>query len=309
MGAPELHIVDAGGAHEHVTIEFMRSQGCFEQMGVSVRRTLVANGTEAAQILLERRADAAIQVGCGPALAAIAAGAPLKLIASANLLSVHAIYSKQPAIRAIEDLAGRTVGVGAIGALTHQLAYAAMLKRGIDPRSVRFVSIGNSATIFAALLSGDIDAGFGETDVFEHQERYGVHALDGGVLWRELPEFPNQASFARCDVVTEKRDALVRVLAAHAMLYRALQRPGTWDAFANAWTMGLPHAPLEEGRTQWEFYQRYRPFAEDLQLPEDGIRFLQQLNIAMGRQSTTLLFDAVADMTLADEAIKMIDHR
>jgi ABC-type nitrate/sulfonate/bicarbonate transport system substrate-binding protein len=304
----DLRIVDAGGAHEHVTIELMRTQRCFERAGVNVDRTLVTNGAEAVALLLEGKADAAIQVGCGPALAAIADGAPLRLIAGANLLTVHAIYSKNAGIRRLEDLPGRTMGVGALGALTHQLIYAALLRRQIDPASVNFVPIGNSAKIFQALLAGQVDAGFGETDVFEHQARYGVHALEGGVLWRELREFPNQTSFATLHAIETKRDALVRTLAAHALLYRALQNPTGWDVFAAAWRAGLPQSTLDEGRSQWRFYQEQRPFAEDLQLPEERIVFLQQLNITMGRQSAALPFNAIADMSLARDALKLLDQ-
>ncbi|MBN8607411.1 MAG: ABC transporter substrate-binding protein [Caulobacterales bacterium] len=303
-----IRIIDAGGAHEHVTIAFMRAARCFEQVDVRVERTLVTNGAEAVTRLLANQADAAIQVGCGPALAAIADGAPLRLIAGANLLTVHAIYSKDGAIRAIEDLRGRAVGVGALGALTHQLAYAALLKRGVDPSAVRFMPIGNSAKIFQALLAGEIDAGFGETDVFEHQAQYGVHALEGGVLWRELPEFLNQASFARLDVIENKRDALVRTLAAHALLYRRLQARESWAAFADAWRIGLPQAPLEEGQSQWRFYQQSRPFAEDLRLPEERVTFLQALNVKMGRQQGVLPFATVSDVTLAQDALRLIEH-
>lgn len=302
----DLRIVDAGGAHEQVTVELMRRERCFERMGVQVRRTFVTNGAEAVAALMDGSADAAIQVGFGPALAAIADGAPLRVIAGANLLTVHAIYSRQPDIRRLEDLAGRTIGVGALGALTHQLAFAALRKRGVDPAAVRFVSIGNSAAIFQALLAGDVDAGFGETDVFEHQARYGVHALDGGVLWRDLPEFPNQASFATENAIHEKREALVRTLAAHALLYRCLQSSDSWETFAAAWAVGLPHSSVEEGASQWRFYTHNRPFAEDLLLPEARVAFLQELNVAMGRQRRVLPFDAIADMSLARDALRLI---
>lgn len=303
---PTCRIVDAGGAHEQATVELMRSQRLLERAGVRVERTFVTNGAEAVDLLLKGQADAAMQIGCGPALAAIAADAPLRLIAGANLLTVHAIYSKNPAIRRLEDLPAKTFGVGAPGALTHQLAFAALRKRGVDPGSVRFVPIGDSARIFKALLAGEIDAGFGETDVYEHQSRYGVHALEGGVLWRELPEFPNQASFATRTALHENRDAIVRVLAAHALLYRCLQSPDSGDAFAAAWRVGLPDSAPEEGQSQWRFYQRARPFAEDLQLPEARVMFLQELNVAMGRQKHLRPFKHVADMSLARDALHLI---
>lgn len=302
-----IHIIDVGGGHELATVELMHRERYCEQMGVSVRRTWVANGGDAVRLLLDGQADVAIQTGFGPALAAIAKGAPLKVIAGANLLTVHAIYSKRPDIRRLADLPGRTVGVGALGALTHQLVVAALLKHGVDPAGVRFVSIGNSAIIFEALLAGEVEAGFGETDVFDNQAHYGVHVLEDAVLWRELPGFPNQASFAPQTVIASKREALVRVLAAHALLYRRLHDPAGADAYASAWAAGLPHATASEGVSQWRFYQDYHPFAADLMLPAAQVAYLQELNMTMDLQAQALAFEAVADLSLAREAIQRLD--
>lgn len=302
-----VHIVDAGGPHEKVTVELMRRRRFFERMGIEAKKTYVTNGAEAADLLRLGRADVAMQVGFGPALVEIEKGAPLRVVAGSNLLTVHAIYSTRPDIRRLQDLPGRTVGVGKLGALTHQLIYAALLKHGVDPATVRFVSIGNSATIFRALLAGEVDAGFGETDVFESQDHYGVHALENGVLWRELPEFPNQASFATVTALQEKRNALVRTLAAHALLYRFLHSPNSRQAYSESWAAALPESPQHDCNAQWSFYQRYRPFAEDLQLSETQLAYMQSLNVTMKLQRGVLPFDAVTDLSLARDALRLID--
>lgn len=306
MALPEIHIVDAGGPHELVTVELMKRLGYLERMGVRATKTYVTNGAEAVERLLGGQGDVAMQVGFGPALSAIVDGKPLRVIAGSNLLTVHALYSKNPDIRRLKDLENRTVGVGRLGALTHQLVYAALLKQGVDPAKVRFVSIGNSATIFKSLMAGVVEAGFGETDVFEHQDQYGVHALEDGVLWKELPEFPNQASFATETAIRDKRDALVRTLAAHALLYRFLHDPNSWEAYASAWQFALPHSPVEEGRVQWQFYQQYRPFAADLLLPQAQLNYMQELNVTMKLQPQVLPFEAVTDMSLAHEAMRLL---
>jgi ABC-type nitrate/sulfonate/bicarbonate transport system substrate-binding protein len=303
----EVHIIDAGGPHELATVELLHRQGYLEQMGIRPRRTYVKNGSEATELLLAGCGDIAMQTGFGPALVVIESGAPLRVVAASNLLTVHAVYSTHADIRCLKDLQHRTVGVGALGALTHQLIYAALRKHGVDPDTVHFVSIGNSATIFEALLAGEVDAGFGETDVFEHQAQYGVHALEDAVLWRELPEFPNQASFASTSAIAQKRDALVRTLAAHAMLYRCLHRADSWDAYAAARKVALPDADPAESRAQWSFYQTYHPFAENLLLPEAQLRYLQELNVIMKLQRRVLPFDMVADMSLARDALRLLE--
>lgn len=302
----EIRIVDAGGPHERVTVELMKRQGFYERFDIQPCKTYVTNGAEAVERLVGGQSDVAMQVGFGPAVAAIADSAPLRVIAASNLLTVHALYSRHPDIRRLKDLHGRTVGVGKLGALTHQLIHAALLKNGIDPATVQFVSIGNSATIFKALQAGEVDAGFGETDVYEHQARYGVHALEDGVLWRELPEFPNQASFATEAAIRDKRDVLVRTLAAHAVLYRFLHSRDSWDDYAAAWATALPESDLAEGRVQWQFYQDYHPFAEDLLLTEAQLDYMQELNVAMHLQQRVLPPAAVVDLSLARDALDLI---
>ncbi len=303
----DIRIVDAGGPHELVTIELMRRQGFMERMGVTADKLYVTNGADAVEVLRAGKADVAMQVGFGPALVAIEQGEPLRVIAASNLLTVHALYSKDPAIRRLKDLQGRTVGIGRSGALVHQLIYAALRKQGIDPATVNLVTIGNSATIFKALQAGKVEAGFGETDVYEHQAHYGVHALEDGVLWESLPEFPNQSSFATQAAINDKRDVLVRTLAAHLLLYRFLQHPDSWDEYAAAWTVALPESTLEEAKVQWNFYQRYHPFAENLLLPQAQLNYLQELNVSMGLQTRVLSFDQVTDLSLAHEAVQLID--
>ena len=154
-----------------------------------------------------------------------------------------------------------------------------------------------------------MEAGFGETEVFEHQAEYGVHALEGGVLWEELPEFPNQASFATAAAVAGKRDGLVRSLAAYLLLYRFLQHPDSWDVYASSWSATRPDSNLDEARVQWSFYQRHRPFAKDLDLPEAQLQYLQQLNVAMGLQQRVVPYDVVTDMSLARDAVRLLDER
>ena len=303
--AGEIQIVDVGGSHELVTVEVMRRQGYFEQMGVDARKSYVTNGAEAVELLRTGRGDVAMQVGFGPALVAIEQGAPLRVIAASNLLTVHALYSKDPGIRRLQDLPDRTVGVGKLGALTHQLVCAALRKHGVDPAAVRFVPIGNSVNIFRALLAGQVEAGFGETEVFEHQAEYGVHALEGGVLWEELPEFPNQASFATEAAIHGKRATLVRALAAYLLLYRFLQHPDSWDVYAASWAATRPDSNLAEARVQWSFYQRYHPFAEDLLLPAAQLNYLQELNVIMNLQRRVLPYDVVTDMSLARDAVRL----
>jgi ABC-type nitrate/sulfonate/bicarbonate transport system substrate-binding protein len=95
---------------------------------------------------------------------------------------------------------------------------AALRKNGVDYKKVTFVNVGSSADVFRAIAAKRVDAGPSLVDVFGEQAKYGVHAV--AELWKELPEFTYQGSYASDQAIAQKRDLLVRILAAHARLYR-----------------------------------------------------------------------------------------
>ena len=147
---------------------------------------------------------------------------------------MQAVYSAKPEIKTLKDLEGRKVGSGPKGALTHQIIFAAMQKAGADPTKVDFVNLGNSNTIFKAVAKGEIDAGTGEAEVYDNQAKYGVHALEHGVLWDELPDYTNQGTYASLDAIKTKREQLVRTLDAHAKAFRFLHTPQSRAPYAAA---------------------------------------------------------------------------
>ena len=239
--------------------------------------------------LTSGKADVCMGSGVSNVIAAIAGGAPLRLLAGANLRVVQAIFSKRPEIRTLKDLEGRRVGSGPKGQLVHQIIFAAMLKQGADPNKVDFVNLGNSGTIFKAVAKGEIDAGTGEANVYDSQAKYGVHVLEHGALWEELPDYINQASYASLDAIKTKREILIRTLAAHAKAYRFVQTPQSHDAYAAA-RIAATAGPVDpaETETQWSFYQRLKPFAVNLVLNEGQVRYIQQLNVTMGLQKAVM---------------------
>ena len=58
---------------------------------------------------------------------------------------------------------------------------------------------------------------------------------------------------------------------------------------------------------QWEFFQKYKIFTTDVGLPEERLRFVQDLNVRLGIQHAILPFARVADMSLAGEALKRVN--
>jgi ABC-type nitrate/sulfonate/bicarbonate transport system substrate-binding protein len=301
----QVRIVNTGG-NSNQTMQELLATRFLGAVGLEAVFTNVSDGAQAAKALLDGTSDICMLAGFGPVLPAIEGGAKLKVVAGANLLSPQAVFSAKPEIRTVKDLEGKTVGTGAMGAALHQKMVALLRQKGIDEKKVTFVNIGSSAAIFKAVIAGKVDAGPADVDVFDDQARYGVHSLSDGELWKELPLFTNQASYTSERAITEKRDILVRTLAAHARLYRFVSSPESKDAFVGTYLAKFKSAEPSEPLAQWNFYQRYKPYAVNLVLTDAQVRAVQDVNVALGLQKAALPFDVVTDMSLAREALKLV---
>src|SRR5262249_31221184 len=150
---------------------------------------------------------------------AVEHGADLKLVSAATLLPAQAMFSAKPNVHTLKDLEGKNVGVGAVGALVHQLTVSLLRKYDVDVTKVRFVTIGSNTDIFKGVMAGTVDAGTGPASFVDDAESYGVHAIEHGNMSAELKEFTYQAGWTSARVIKDKRDVVVRVLAAYARLF------------------------------------------------------------------------------------------
>jgi ABC-type nitrate/sulfonate/bicarbonate transport system substrate-binding protein len=282
------------------------SQGFVGAQDLDATTIDVSDASKAIAALIGRSSDICLWSGFGGGLAAIERGAPLKIVAGALLFPTNAVFSAKPGIRRIADLAGKTIGVGALGAQLHQVMLAILRKKGVDVASVTFRNVGSSTDVFRAVVAGTVDAGPAEADVFAEQDKYHVHSLDDGDLWIELPDFTWQASYTTAAAIADKRPALVRTLAALGTTYRYVSGPGSQDAWVKSYAKVTGKNDVDEASAQWRFVQKYRPYATDLVLAPERIQYMQQFNVELGVQKRVLPYEQVTDMSLARDALALI---
>ena len=167
------------------------------------------------------------------------------------------------------------------------------------------MNVGGAADAFRAAAAGRVDAAPGELAFYGNPEKYGVHALKDGATWLEVPEYLNQVAIATEAAIEKQGDAIVRMLAAYRKLYQFLNSPKSQEAWLRAVQKVLNTASEEEAATQWNHYQKYKQWAEDLVVPEDRVRYLQDLNILLGTQKAPLDFDKIVDFGPARRALAL----
>jgi ABC-type nitrate/sulfonate/bicarbonate transport system substrate-binding protein len=300
-------IVNTAGTFAATVQQLMKDKRYLEEQALQPTFLSVGDGSKIMGALLSGEADLCIASGFSQVLPAIERGGRLKVLAGSEVLLLHLVYSSRPEIQTLKDLEGRTVGTGSPGALLHSIMIALLRKNGVDPAKISFVNVGSSTDVFRAIVAKVVDAGPAEIDYEEQAGKYNVHGLADGKFWDRLPEYTNQASYASERSIRERRDVIVRTLAAYAKLYRFISSPQSRDAYQAARAAALGKDEPAEALAQWSFFQRHNSFAVDLVLSEERVRYMQELNISLGVQKTLIPYERVADMSLARDALKLID--
>jgi ABC-type nitrate/sulfonate/bicarbonate transport system substrate-binding protein len=282
----------------------LNNKGYYKQFGLIPTTLAVSSGTNIIGPLLNGDAEICIFAGFSQLLTAIEKGANLKILGGASIKGQQALFSKQPAIKTLKDLEGR---VGAIGAQLHQVVVALLRKKGVDVSKVRFVTVGSSGDVFRSVAAGIVDAGNGQADVLSSLDRFGVHMIEGGDYATALPEFTWQASFANTKTIRDRRETLVRTLAAYCKAFRYVQNPGSKDDYVRAQldALGLKGGDeaIAGAVSQWEYLQQRKIYAEDLVLSEERVQYMQELNIQIGGQKKVIPYNQLIDTSLAREAV------
>jgi ABC-type nitrate/sulfonate/bicarbonate transport system substrate-binding protein len=306
LAATPVHIANASGGLTLTMTALMKRMKYLEAFDLTPDLLNVADGTKILGGIVGGSVDLTVASGFGQVFPAVEHGAKIKVLAGAALVPTVALYTGKPYVNSLKDLEGRTVGTGSVGALIHQLVVTLLRKHGVDVAKVRFVNIGGTADVFRAVSAGTVDAGPAEAALLPDAAHYKVRGIPQGNMSSELKEYTYQGAWTSDDQIAKKRDILVRTLAAFAKLYRYVQTPAAKSDFIAARKTVFPTAPQLDHDEQWNYIQTWKPYATDLVLSPERIRYMQELNVSFNVQKTILPFERVADMSIAADAVKLL---
>jgi ABC-type nitrate/sulfonate/bicarbonate transport system substrate-binding protein len=299
-----VNIINTGSNDSFALQALIRQQHYLEDVNLTANTLNVSDGIKLTASVVTGASDIGILTGFSQVFPAIEAGAPLKIVGCAMRAPDFAVITGNPAIKSLKDLAGKTVGTGAVGALVYA-AMAAMLKEAnVDLNSVTFVNIGSSADVFKAIAAKKVDAGPCQHDFAKVATQYNCRVIADAV--RVIPQFTNQGSFTTEKAIAEKRDVLVRTLAAYGRAYRYVDSPASKVNYVKAYVEGAGPDSAATGADRWEWIQSVQGYETDIALSTARIMYMQELNVALGNQKAVLPIERVADMSLARDAVKLL---
>ena len=187
--------------------------GVFKKYGLNVEIVKLQNGAAVAAAV----AGGSIDMGKGSTLTEVLAHAKgLPFVVTWNLdnysstaPNVAMLVRNDSPLKSVKDLAGKTIGVIGLQDLNTLTIYALLDQNGVDPATVKFIEVPNSASI-AALEQGRIDA----TVALEPTYTTAMSTNEFRVLaypWTALAKkFSDAVLFSTTDWVAAHKDVLVK---------------------------------------------------------------------------------------------------
>jgi NitT/TauT family transport system substrate-binding protein len=169
-------------------------KGFFSAQGITITKRLLQSGNDIV-LQLENNSGEIGYVGWVPAMIARTQGIKLTAVAASDVEGTNEadnwqniLVKDSSSIRAPADLAGKTIAVNALKGVGEVMIKAALQKRGVDPNSVRLVTMA-FPTMPAALNNGQVDAIWTPEPFMSQALRAGARVVlaPGPVLGRFWP--------------------------------------------------------------------------------------------------------------------------
>lgn len=302
--ASTLRIVTNPGLENATLITLMSQQGYFRQFGANVVIIEVPGVSGPFDAIAAGAADLCMVSGYNMVLPRIAQGANVRIVGSGMRKCALTVFARPDGIRTLAELEGKSVAVGPAMGLLHMLMLQLLREARVDATRVNFVNKGSNDECHEAVVKGEADACC--SSVSHLNDNDGLVTISGGNLWQALPHCIFQTAYASASVLSDKHEAMVAAMAAYGALYEYLMSPQAHDAFFDARRHAQKKFDPASAQAVWTFNQTQRPYSRDLSLSDDDIDYLQDMYIALGALQAKKPFDAVADMSAANDAAKLL---
>jgi ABC-type nitrate/sulfonate/bicarbonate transport system substrate-binding protein len=191
-------------------LELGKEQGIFASENLDITISTFRGDGQLQQAFAAGALD--VGVGSGPGMGYASKGVPAHAVASlASEPRNMALVVMNPALKSVDDLKGKRIGVSTAGSLTEWLARAISVRKGWGAEGVEVVPMGETRTRNAAMKAGDLQASVTSTEEGLELQEQGV----GRVLMNFgdiVPDFHTHVIFASDGLIKQKPDTVRRFL-------------------------------------------------------------------------------------------------
>ena len=288
-----------------VPYEFTRARGYFAMEGLDVELVYTRGGGAAMQALQGGAVDYAA-TSFDAALSAFANGADVRRFATTGRLPLFALATapeRAADLTTVADLAGRTIGISALGNSDHVLVLYLLQQAGVDASSVSFAALG--VNLYQALRLGQIDAGMVQEPSLSLLQDDGAGVLFNAMRIEEAEvvlggAYEFMGVSVRADELDARQDQMEALAAALALGLRALK-----TAPVEELVDALPDELIAGGDTERlrGILERYRAslYPDDVLIDVDACRRVEEAHRLAGLRDEPVDLDKfLATDVLAD---------
>lgn len=218
---------DAPTSIANCPVDYGMAHGQFAAHGLTLETSTWFGATKGQTAMVAGTLD--VLLGSGTEMAFVAKGAPELAVAvsagpPANIALVAAAHGP---VHAVQDLAGRRLGITTAGGLTDWLARQLIRHEGFAKGAITVIDAGATATQSAMLATGDLDAAIMDTTAALTVANRGIGRLL--LTFNQMvPDFVSSAIFAHRSLIDHDPAALRGFLAAFFEAQKAMlaDQPG-----------------------------------------------------------------------------------
>jgi NitT/TauT family transport system substrate-binding protein len=201
--AEKLHVGKAVPfAWTFTPLDVGMATGQFAGQGLDIEASAFGGDAKLQQALTADGID--IGIGSGPGMAFMAKGVPAKAVAAMAGIPTNmaVMVSSNSAIKTVDDLKGKRIGVTTVGSLTDWIGKRIGVVKGWGPAGIAIVAIGGMEPARAAMKTNQIDG-------------YISYALEEAGEWRVITaatpfvdHFITHVIFARDEMIASRPQAV-----------------------------------------------------------------------------------------------------
>jgi len=289
--ADKIRIAYPAPLGHFITLPLAQKKGFFGEEGIEAQLVQIRGPAVQAAFL---NGEIDYYPAIGATVPAVIAGVPVKVVAC-YVPAFPIILIARPELKSVQELKGKTIMVGSIGAAPHVIARMILKHFGLDPdKDVKFVP-GPSSEARLAALNQSLVAATVATPPFDfHGKKLGLNILARS---QELFMWPEGGLSTTSKKIKERPDEIKRVIKAgiKANRYIRREREGTIQ-FLTQWQKIDKEIAAATYDSVWKAYN------DDGTLPEDGFRLVIEEAKKAAKVDRQVSMSDVADLSILREA-------
>jgi NitT/TauT family transport system substrate-binding protein len=188
--------------------------GIFKKHGIQLDMIYTSGSGETLQPVIAGGVDLGLAVGTLGAMAAYSKGAPVRIVAAQATGAADYWYSKNPAIKTLQDTNGHTIAYSSNGSSTHSVVRAFIDEFKLTGAKIQ--TTGSPSSTLTAVMTDQVDVGwasppFGLKEIEEGKIHIVAKATDAKLVRGQTI----RVLVANVDLLKSRKEVLERFMAAY----------------------------------------------------------------------------------------------